>query len=63
MNNIFEAIVEEDGRIRLRSSVHLQTDSKVSVSIPQAGPDSAVSGFALSERSLSEKWLKAEEEA
>jgi len=62
MENVFEAIVEQDGRIRLRSPVHLETGAKVFVSIPQGARDSAVCGLALSEGSLSEDWLKIEED-
>ncbi len=54
MEPLYEAIVEQDGRIRLRSPVPLETGAKVFVSIPRKERDSAVCGLELSERSLAE---------
>ena len=62
MDPVYEAIVEQDGRIRLRSPVQLEPGAKVFVSMPQVGRDTAVSGLALSEHALAEDWLKEEEE-
>jgi hypothetical protein len=63
MDNIFEAIVETDGRIRIKSPVHLKKGSKVYVSVPSDETDSVISGVVLSERSLAVDWLNSEEEA
>ena len=63
MENIFEAVVETDGRIRIQSPVHLKTGSKVFVSVPSDDPDSVISGVVLSETALAADWLNAEEEA
>jgi hypothetical protein len=62
MEPLYEAIVEQDGRIRLRSPVPLETGAKVFVSIPRKERDSAVCGLELSERSLAEDWLNVEED-
>jgi hypothetical protein len=62
MEPLYEAIVEQDGRIRLRSPVPLKTGAKVFVSILGKGRDSAVCGLELSERSLAEDWLNVEED-
>lgn len=62
MEPLYEAIVEQDGRIRLRSLVPLETGAKVFVSIPRKERDSAVCGLELSERSLAEEWLNVEED-
>lgn len=63
MENIFEAVVETDGRIRIQSPVHLKTGSKVFVSVPSDAPDSVIRGVVLSETALAVDWLNAEEEA
>jgi hypothetical protein len=63
MDNIFEAIVETDGRIRIKSPVHLKKGSKVYVSVPSDETDSVISGVVLSERTLAVDWLNSEEEA
>lgn len=63
MENIFEAVVETDGHIRIQSPVHLKTGSKVFVSVPSDDPDSVISGVVLSETALAADWLNAEEEA
>lgn len=63
MDNIFEAVVETDGRIRIQKPVHLKTGSKVFVSVPSDDPDSAISGVVLSETALADDWLNSEEEA
>jgi hypothetical protein len=62
MDPVYEAIVEQDGRIRLRSPVQLEPGAKVFVSMPQVGRDTAVSGLALSEHALAEDWLNTEED-
>jgi hypothetical protein len=62
MENLYDAIVEPDGRIRLNTSVHLQKGLKVLVAVPRSNKDSALSGIALSEPSLSDDWLNPEEE-
>jgi hypothetical protein len=63
MENLYEAVVEPDGRIRLSTSVHLQKGLKVLVAVPRNEKDSALSGIALSEPSLADDWLNPEEEA
>jgi|688.fasta_scaffold345734_2 hypothetical protein len=63
MENIFEAIVETDGRIRIKGPVHLEKGSKVFVSVPSDEHDSVISGVVLSERTLAADWLNSEEEA
>lgn len=62
MENLYEAVVEPDGRIRLNTSVHLQKGLKVLVAVPRCQKDSAFSGIALSEPSLSKDWLNQDEE-
>jgi hypothetical protein len=63
MEHVFEAIVETDGRIRIKSPVHLKKGEKVFVFVPSDEPDSVISGFFLSERTLAADWLNSEEEA
>ena len=63
MENIFEAVVETDGRIRIQNPVHLKAGSKVIVSVPSDDSDSVVSGVVLSEGALTADWLNSEEEA
>jgi hypothetical protein len=53
---------ESDGRIRLKSSVHLEKGLKVLVAVPRQEADSAISGLVLSEPSLAGKWLNTEED-
>lgn len=62
MENLYDAVVESDGRIRLNTSVHLQKGLKVLVAVPRFDKDSALSGIALSEPSLADDWLNPEEE-
>jgi len=62
MENLYEAVVEPDGRIRLKTSVHLENGLKVLVAVPRPQADSVVSGLALSEPSLSGDWLNPEED-
>lgn len=62
MEPLYEATVEQDGRIGLRSPVPLETGANVFVSIPRKDRDSAVCGLELSERSLAEDWLNVEED-
>jgi hypothetical protein len=63
MENIFEAIVETDGRIRIKSPVHLKKGAKVFVSVPSDEADSIIGGVVLSEMTLAADWLNSEEEA
>jgi hypothetical protein len=63
MENLYEAVVEPDGRIRLSTSVYLEKGLKVLVAVPRNEKDSALSGIALSEPSLADDWLNPEEEA
>ncbi len=62
MENLYEAVVEPDGRLRLSSAVHLEKGLKVLVAVPRSEKDSALSGITLSEPSLSDDWLNPEEE-
>jgi hypothetical protein len=62
MDNLFEAVVETDGRIRLNRAVHLEKGLKVLVAVPRSEMDSSLSGIALSEHSLAGDWLNPEEE-
>jgi hypothetical protein len=62
MENLYDAIVESDGRIRLKTSVHLEQGLAVFVAVPGRVIDSAESGIALSERSLSVDWLNPGED-
>jgi hypothetical protein len=62
MENLDEAVVEPDGRIRLSTSVHREKGLKVLVAVPRREMDSALSGIALSEPSLADDWLNPEEE-
>lgn len=62
MENLDEAVVEPDGRIRLSTSVHREKGLKVLVAVPRRVKDSALSGIALSEPSLADDWLNPEEE-
>ncbi len=62
MEIFYDAVVEPDGRIRLITSVQLQKGLKVLVAVPQNNNDSALSGIALSEPSLSDDWLNPDEE-
>lgn len=62
MENLYEAVVETDGRIRLSRTVHLEKGLKVLVAFPRNEEDSALSGIALSEPSLADDWLDPEEE-
>jgi hypothetical protein len=62
MENLYEAVVETDGRIRLSSAVHLEKGLKVLVAVPRRENDSALCGITLSEPSLADNWLNSEEE-
>ena len=62
MENLYEAVVEPDGRIRLNTSIHLENGLKVLVAVPRSEKDSALSGIALSEPSLADDWINPEEE-
>jgi hypothetical protein len=61
MENLYDAVDESDGRIRLKKSVHLEHGVEVVVAIPGQIIESAASGIALSEPSLSVDWLNPEE--
>jgi hypothetical protein len=62
MDHFYEAIVEPDRRIRLKTYIHLEKGLRVVVAVPQQDVDSAASGVALSERTLSADWLNPEED-
>ena len=62
MDNLYGAIVESDGRKRLKKSVHLEQGLEVFVAVPGQVIDSAATGIALSEPSLSVDWLNPEED-
>ena len=62
MENLYEAVVEPDGRLRLSSAVHLEKGLKVLVAVPRSEKDTALSGIALSEPSLADDWLNPEED-
>lgn len=62
MENLYEAVVEPDGRIRLKSPLKLEKGLKVLVAIPAPEVDSALCGLVLSEPSLSRDWLNPEED-
>lgn len=62
MENFHDAMVEADGRIRLKSSVNLEKGLKVIVAVPRHETDSAISGLVLSERSLTDDWLNTQED-
>jgi hypothetical protein len=42
MENLYEAVVEPDGRLRLSSAVHLEKGLKVLVAVPRSEKDSAL---------------------
>ena len=46
MGNFYDATVEPDGRIRLKTSIHLEKGLRV-VAVPGQDVDSAASGIAL----------------
>lgn len=62
MGNFYDAIVKPDGRIRLKTSIHLEKGLRVVVAVPGQDVDSAASGIALSEPNLSADWLNPEED-
>ncbi len=62
MENLYEAVVETDGSIRLSSAVHLEKGLKVLVAVPRRENNSALCGFTLSEPTLADDWLNPEEE-
>lgn len=47
MGNFYDATVEPDGRIRLKTSIHLEKGLRVVVAVPGQDVDSAASGIAL----------------
>ena len=62
MGNFYDAIVEPDGRIHLKTSIHLEKVLRVVVAVPGQDVYSAASGIALSEPTLSADWLNPEED-
>ncbi len=62
MENLFEAVVETNGRIRLSRAVHLEKGLKVLVVVPRSEKDSALSGIALGEPALADDWLNPDEQ-
>jgi len=62
MGNFYDAIVEPDGRIRLKTSIHLEKDLRDVVAVTTQDVDSAASGIALSEPNLLADWLSPEED-
>jgi hypothetical protein len=62
MENLYEAVVDTDGRIRLSTAVHLEKGLKVLVAVPRSHMDSTLSGIVLSEPALADDWLNPEEE-
>ena len=62
MENLYGTIVESDGRIRLKKSIHLEQGLEVFVAVPGRVIESAASGIALSELSLSVDWLNPDED-
>jgi hypothetical protein len=62
MDHFYEAIVEPDRRIRLKTSIHLEKGLRVVVAVPDQDVDSAASGIELSEPTLSADWLNPEED-
>jgi len=62
MGNFYDAIVEPDGRIRLKTSIHLEKDLRDVVAVTRQDVDSAASGIALSEPNLLADWLNPEED-
>jgi hypothetical protein len=62
MQNLYEAVVETDGRIRLSTAVYLEKGLKVLVAVQRSEKDLALSGIVLSEPALADDWLNPEEE-
>ena len=62
MENLYEAVVDTDGRIRLSRAVHLEKGLKVLVVVPRSEKDSVLCGIALSEPLLADDWLNPEED-
>jgi hypothetical protein len=62
MRHFYEAIVETNGRIPLKTSIHLEKGLRVVVAVAEQDVDSAESGIALSEPTLSVDWLNPEED-
>jgi hypothetical protein len=59
--HFYEAIVEPDGRIPLKTFIHLEKGLRVVVAVPEQDVDSAASVISLSEPTLSTDWLNPEE--
>lgn len=47
MGNFYDATVEPDGRIRLKTSIHLEKVLRVVVAVTEEDVDCAASGIAL----------------
>lgn len=62
MDNVFEAIVETDGRIKLTSPQVLKRGCRVLVTIPSENVDPALNGLLLREQSLKSDWLNPEDD-
>jgi hypothetical protein len=62
IDSVDEANVEQEGQIRLISPIHPQPGANVLVSMALVGGGTAVSGLPLSEHTLTEVWLKADED-
>ena len=57
-----EAIVEEDGKVRLQKPIHLSSPCRAIVTIIDEEPDVVSETAILSEAVLSEDWNRLEEE-
>ena len=62
MKRAIEAVVDDQGRVRLLESVELHTDQRVLVLVEENGR-AASEVTRLSERALAEDWERPEEEA
>ncbi len=62
IGHFYEAIVEPDGRIRRKTSIHLEKGLRGVVAVPEQDVDSAASVIAVSDTTLSADWLNPEED-
>ena len=64
MPNTFKAILQRDGRLRLRDKLRFSRDRKVLVTILDDEPEESESHYSsnLSESSLAKDWNRPEEE-
>jgi hypothetical protein len=62
MEKHYEAVVEPDGLIHLDAPGYMEKGFRNLFIIPQTNLDTAVSGIALSEPSLSADWNNSEED-